>query len=106
MLKIRKSNFNEFLSDIMRYNELVAPVQSDTSRFEVIKDITKIDLSLHTIFPVKKIFFKKHQPLLEFDKTKLKPVVMVHEKRNRVIMGLKRCDLNSIKRQDIMFTKE
>ncbi len=106
MLKIRKANFNEFLTDIMRYNELVAPIKRDESRFEVVKDITKIDLALHTTYPIKKVFFKKKQVLLEFDKNKVTRPETHFEKKQRVVMGLKRCDLNSIKRQDLMFTKE
>ncbi|HII72390.1 TPA: hypothetical protein HA265_06565, partial [Candidatus Woesearchaeota archaeon] len=106
MLKIRKTNFNEFLADIMRYNELVAPVKTNESRFELVKDINSIDMAMHTLFPAKKFFFKKWQPIVEFDKGRSKAVQEVHDKRQRVVMGLKRCDLNSIKRQDMMFTKE
>jgi ferredoxin len=106
MLKINKSSFNDFLTDVMRYNELVAPVQSDDSRFEVIRDLGKIQLDLHTYFPAKKFFFKKHQTLYKVEKEKVKVPELQTEKKQRVMLGLKRCDLNSIKRQDIMFLKE
>ena len=106
MLKINKSSFNDFLSDIMRYNELVAPVKTDSSRFEIIKDISKIQMDVHTLFPAKKFFFKKHQTLIEFEKGKATVPELHPEKKQRVMLGLKRCDLNSIKRQDMMFLKE
>ena len=106
MLKINKASFDDFLTDIMRYNELVAPVQSDESRFELVKDISKIQLGLHTYFPAKKFFFKKHQTLLEFNKNRVAVPPLQPEKKQRVMVGLKRCDLNSIRRQDMMFMKE
>lgn len=108
MLKINKLAFNDFLTDIMRYNELVGPIHADESRFEKIKDISKIDMPMHTYFPVKKFFFKKDQVLFIYDISKGKLTVpqLETEKKQRVIVGLKRCDLNSIKRQDMMFLKE
>lgn len=106
MLKINKDTFNDFLQDIMRYNELVAPVKTDVGRFEEIKDVTKIDLMEHCLFPAKKFFFKKHQTLFEFKGNKITVPETEHDKKQRVMVGLKRCDLNSIKRQDIMFMKE
>jgi ferredoxin len=90
----------------MRYNELVAPVKTDESRFETIKDISKIQLTLHTYFPAKKSFFKKHQTMFTSENGKFKEPELKAEKKQRVMLGLKRCDLNSIKRQDIMFMKE
>ncbi|MBW2971789.1 4Fe-4S dicluster domain-containing protein [Candidatus Woesearchaeota archaeon] len=106
MLKINKSSFNDFLADVMRYNELVAPVQTDESRFEVIKDISKIQLALHTYFPAKKFFFKKQQTLYTAENGKFTVPELKADKKQRVMVGLKRCDLNSIKRQDMMFLKE
>lgn len=108
MLKINKSSFNDFLTDVMRYNELVAPVQTDESRFELIKDISKIQLELHTYFPAKKFFFKKQETLYSYDKkkSKLNMPEPKFDKKQRVMVGLKRCDLNSIKRQDMMFMGE
>lgn len=106
MLKINKSSFNDFLTDVMRYNELVAPVKTDSSRFENINDTSKIRLDLHTYFPVKHIFFKKNQTLIEFENNKMTVPQLQPEKKQRVVLGLKRCDLNSIKRQDMMFMKE
>ena len=90
----------------MRYNELVAPVNSDRSKFETRKDISKISLDLHTYFPVKHFFFKKRQTLMSFEKGKTTVPELLPEKKQRVMLGLKRCDLNSIKRQDMMFMKE
>jgi len=104
MLKIRKANFNEFLTDVMRYNELVGPTKE--SKFSKITDINQMEITRHTTFPAKKYLFKKKQTLLEFKKQKLTVPEPKHDKKYRIIMGLKRCDLNSIKRQDIMFTKE
>ncbi len=104
MLKIRKANFDEFLSDVMRYNELVGPTKE--SKFDKLTDISQLDMALHTTFPAKKYLFEKKKVLLEFTKNNLTVPEPNHDKKFRIIMGLKRCDLNSIKRQDIMFTKE
>jgi sulfhydrogenase subunit beta (sulfur reductase) len=106
MLKINKSSMNDFLTDLMRYNELVAPVKTDESRFEIIRDPTKIQLEMHSYFPAKKFFFKKHQTLFTAQGNKLEVPQTNPEKKQRVIIGLKRCDLNSIKRQDMMFLKD
>jgi hypothetical protein len=48
MLKINKLSFRDFLTDVMRYNELVAPVKTDEVRFEIINDISRIRLDQHT----------------------------------------------------------
>lgn len=106
MLKINKSSFPEFLADVMRYNELVAPVKTDDSRFELVTDLSKLDLKLHPLFPVKKFFFKKRETLFSFENNKFSVPESRHDKKTRVLVGLKRCDLNSIKRLDIMFLKE
>ncbi|MFH1063756.1 MAG: 4Fe-4S dicluster domain-containing protein [Candidatus Woesearchaeota archaeon] len=106
MLKINKSSFTDFLSDVMRYNELVAPIKTDESRFEIVRDISKIQLELHTYFPAKKFFFKKNQTLYTYADGKFSVPELQLEKKQRVMIGLKRCDLNSIKRQDIVFLKE
>ncbi len=106
MLKINKLSFNDFLADIMRYNELVAPIKTDESRFDTITDISKINLELHSYFPAKKFFFKKQQTLYKAENGKFTVPEISAEKKQRVMIGLKRCDLNSIKRQDIMFTKD
>lgn len=97
---------NDFYTDLMRYNELIAPVKTDESRFEVIKDVSKIMIEMHSYFPAKKFFFKKHQTIISIEKGSINVPATNPEKKQRVIVGLKRCDLNSIKRQDMMFMKE
>ncbi|NQU78488.1 4Fe-4S dicluster domain-containing protein [Candidatus Woesearchaeota archaeon] len=106
MLKINKASFSDFLTDVMRYNELVAPVMTDNSRFETIKDVSKIDIRIHAYFPAKKFFFKKCQTLFTYYDGKIKVPEIELDKNQRIMIGLKRCDLNSIKRQDIMFLQE
>jgi ferredoxin len=106
MLKINKESFSEFLHDVIRYNELVAPVKTDASRFELISDASKIDITEHTLFPAKKFFFKKEETLFNFTGNKMTAPLLEHDKKQMVIIGLKRCDLNAIKRQDIMFINE
>jgi sulfhydrogenase subunit beta (sulfur reductase) len=106
MLKINKSSFSDFLTDLTRYNELVAPIKTDESRFEVVKDVSKIRMDIHSYFPAKHFFFKKHQTLYTSDCGKLSVPEARTDKKQRVMIGLKKCDLNSIKRQDIMFMKD
>lgn len=106
MLKINKESFNEFLHDVIRYNELVAPVKTDVTRFQAVSDISQISITEHAYFPAKSFFFGKDQTMFSFSGNKMTAPNVEHDKKQRIMIGLKRCDLNAIRRQDIMFINE
>ena len=70
------------------------------SSFRPIVDPKDIDWGI-PYFPAKYFFFDKKEVLFEFKNSKLSTPKI--DLRPRVFFGLRRCDLNSIKNQDIVF---
>ena len=82
--------------------EAFGPVH--VKRFEDMKDVKEICLEENAYFPLKEYFFRKEEVLFNFDGKKFSaPKVKVHEK---VFFGVRRCDLNAIKHQDIVFKQD
>ncbi len=101
---LKKKGLSEFLDQLKRYYELIAPVKNDLARFEKIEDVKDICLEKNSYFPLKEYFFKKEETLFSFDGKKIiAPKLNVPE---RVFFGIRRCDLNAIMKQDKVFIKD
>ena len=92
-------NFTKFLAQLAKDSELIAPVKTDTTRYQVIKDSRSIYLDGQSYYPVKEFFFRVHQQIFAFQDGKTK--INSPKPRPRVFLGLRRCDLNAIHHQDI-----
>jgi len=104
MKAIKKEVFNRLISSLIKRYEVIAPVKKELVSFEPITDSKQIYLKTNSYFPVKEFFFKKHETLFSFKGNALNvPVKKVKEK---IFFGLRRCDLNSILRQDMAFIDE
>lgn len=99
-----KQQFRSFLKDLKKSFELIAPVKSDVVRFEPISNVDDIHLDKNSYFPVKEYFFKKEEVLFQFTGTKIR--VPSQKTPKRVFFGLRRCDLNGIMHQDLVFTEQ
>jgi len=93
-----KSACGAFLTDISKTHELIAPVKDDVVRFESVTSVDKITLESPSFFPVKDFFFLKEEVIFTFEGNDIKVPELKPIKR--VFFGLRRCDLNGIKRQD------
>ncbi|NOZ80442.1 MAG: hypothetical protein GXP63_02115 [DPANN group archaeon] len=99
-----KADWKRFLEALMKGRELIAPVKRDLVRFERVKDIEDIHLKSMSYFPAKHWFFPEEQTLFRFSK---KGFEMPKQKEpRRVFFGLRKCDLNAIKHQDMVFIKQ
>ncbi len=101
--ELRKRDLGRLIEHLSRSCEVLAPVKRDgVVNFEAVSADSQISLNEHSYLPLKRLFFRPSETLMEFKKDKL--TVPKKKRAQRIIIGAKRCDLNSIKRQDIMFT--
>lgn len=107
---LKKGDFKNFFNKIVESSDFIAPVQSDKSKqtsksfFKKINSPDEIFLDKKTYYPVKSFFFNPEETLFEFDGNKIiDPKIPLKQK---VFFGLRRCDLNSILHQDIVFLEE
>ena len=107
---LEKKDFRGFMKEIIKEFELIAPVRGDETKQNSRSMFRKIDnpddiwLEKLTYFPVKYYFFSKKEVILEFDGNKIiDPVIKIGP---RVFFGLRRCDLNGIYHQDMVFLND
>ena len=103
ILKQEKKRFFEFLDSVKQSYELVAPVNRDLVRFEKIENARDVYLEKNSYFPIKDYFFRKQEVLFKFNGNKIKVPALKEEAR--VFFGIRKCDLNAIRHQDIVFEK-
>ncbi len=99
-----KHSFNQFIRRLVASQEVIAPVKQDVARFLPITQPEDIYLETLTYFPAKEYFFRKQETLFQFKGTKL--TVPKQQHKRRVFFGLRKCDLNAIKHQDLVFQKQ
>ena len=96
---LKKEALNDFLYGLMEDKKLIAPFNEDgeNSKFKVVgeDDVEKIYLDKITTEPPKKFFLPPKETLLKFKGKKVEEVK--EEGGERVIFGLRKCDLNSFK---------
>lgn len=98
---MEKEVFDSFVSKVSSETDFIAPVMDDESKFAKVSDAKEIWLEKNTYFPPKEFFFRKKEVLFSFDGNNI--TVPALEKKEKVIFGIRRCDLNAIKHQDIAF---
>ncbi|HLG24013.1 MAG TPA: 4Fe-4S dicluster domain-containing protein [Candidatus Nanoarchaeia archaeon] len=103
VLELEKKRLFEFLSKLKQSYELIAPVKKDLVRFEKIEDVNEIYFDKNSYFPLKEYFFRKNETLFQFSGTKITVPQMQNPKR--VFFGIRRCDLNAVRHQDMVFEK-
>jgi sulfhydrogenase subunit beta (sulfur reductase) len=101
--KLAKSRLNLFLNNIKKNYELIAPVKTDVSRFQIINNVKDVHLENLSYFPVKKFFLQNNQTLFNINKDNFKTTKQKINKK--VFFGLRKCDLNAIYNQDLVFNE-
>ncbi len=96
-----KKRFKEFLESAKKEFEVIAPVKKDLVRFEKINSPDEIYLEKNSYFPLKEYFFKKQEVILKFDGKKF--TAPAFDTTKRIFFGMRKCDLNGIHRQDLVF---
>jgi sulfhydrogenase subunit beta (sulfur reductase) len=103
--RFEKPRLAPFITSLAkRYYQVFAPVRSDVLRFQEVTNGRDIDLTGNTYLPPKELFFVRRDPLFTFDgRTMALPVDPVGQ---RVLFGVRRCDLNAIAHQDIVYMRQ
>ena len=89
-----KKQLGEFISNLMRNYEVIAPVKEGVSKFKKIEGPDEIYLDEITLAPAKQFFLPENEVLFEFKNNKTTKAKETRKKR--IIFGLRKCDLNAI----------
>ncbi len=102
-VEIKKDDFKRFLYRLIQKYEFIAPVKEDVVRFKHITDMKQIYLKEQPYFHAKQFFLPKEEVMFTYSEGKL---AGPSEKKERIIYGLRLCDLNAIKHFDEIFADE
>jgi sulfhydrogenase subunit beta (sulfur reductase) len=107
---LKKEDFGKFVDLVSNNYDFFAPVKEDEkkvisrTKYELINDYRKINLSQNTMLPVKYFFFDKKETLFYYDSENvIDPKIKI---KKRILFGLRKCDLNGIYHQDLVFLDE
>jgi len=89
-----KKELNNFIENLMKDYEVIAPVHEGNTKFKIIKNIKEIFLKNITKIPVKKFFLPDDETLLKFKNGNI--VEPKDQTLKRIIFGLRLCDLNAL----------
>jgi sulfhydrogenase subunit beta (sulfur reductase) len=104
MYKLQKADLNSFVSLLAGKYHVLAPVRTDAIRFQEVKSAEEIDLSENSYLPIKQFFFPQKETLFKFAGDKIS--VELPEAEPRVFFGVRRCDLNAVAHQDLVYLEE
>ena len=91
-----KKELDNFIKDLIRSYEVIAPIKKDSvlTKFVRIKDPKEIYLEKITRVPVKKFFIPENETIAEFKDNKV--IENIEKTKKRIILGLRKCDLNAL----------
>ncbi|MEM0465353.1 MAG: 4Fe-4S dicluster domain-containing protein [Candidatus Pacearchaeota archaeon] len=97
-----KSKLKEFIESLMNSYEIIAPVNKDITKFDIIKNPNEIYLKQITKVPLKKFFIPENEIILEYENEIIKE--KKDKTKERVIFGLRKCDINALEILDKVMT--
>jgi len=106
-MQVYKQDFSQwksFLTSLKKGYEVIAPVKEEVIRFKTIDHPDEIHLDKNSFFPIKEYFFKQSQVLFQFKGLSI--TVPTQPKPKRVFFGIRHCDLNAIRHQDMVFMED
>jgi len=104
-----EKKLHDFLGLLMRGASLVAPVRrkkDDVVVFEELEgeqDLERLDFSVNPQFSPKKFLMPAYEELFTYDMATQRLTDKRLPKRQRILFGLRLCDLNAVKIQDRLF---
>ena len=104
MYKIQKADLDNLISALAGKYHVLAPVRTDAVRFQEVKSAEAIDLTANSYVPIKQFFFPQQETLFKFQGDKV--TVPLPETEPRVFFGVRRCDLNAVAHQDLVYLEE
>ena len=107
---LKKEDFGRFANAVIKKYDFIAPVIGNEEKkvsksfFRKINSAEEIYLEKIAYYPVKSFFFDAEETIFEFKGQRvIDPKLKLRE---RVFFGLRRCDLNGIWHQDVVFLDE
>lgn len=102
---LKKSVLAGFLKALDSDYGVFLPARVDESiQYVAYKPGTAPDFSAQPVFPIKDVFFRKREVLMAWEGEKLASPKI--EGTPKALFGLRRCDLNAIRKQDVAFSGE
>jgi len=92
-----KKELNNFISGLMKQYQVIAPVKTGNTKFKIVenlKDLNNLYLEKITQVSVKKFFLPENEILVSFKNGKMNEGQ--DKIKERVIFGLRKCDLNGL----------
>ncbi len=91
---LQKDKLESFIRGLMKKGEVIGPVKKEITRFETINDPKELCLGSLTLMPLKEYFIPEGEVLFEFENEK----IIDSKKTNKpaFIVGMRKCDLNSL----------
>lgn len=100
---LKKEDLNKFLYKLKSKNELISPVKiEDVTRFEIINYISQISLERIPTFSPKKFFLPSKEDIFYFPESRFNIVNLLKREKDKIIFGLRFCDMNAIAALDKM----
>ena len=107
---LRKADFDTFINSVLKRSEVIAPVKGDEtklrtrSRYAPITSPDEIWLEGIPFYTTKYFFFDRKEVLFKFKGNEvIDPTITL---KDRVFFGVRPCDLQGIRHQDIVFLEE
>lgn len=99
---ITKTNLMKLLAKLSKGYRIIAPIKLEKDIvFDYINNISYIELNFtNTVKPLKEFFLPQQEPILKFDKDKIK---LIEKSEKRVLFGIRPCDLQAIYTMDFTF---
>ena len=98
--KLEKKRLNEFLDQLKKHYTVLAPVKTDLIRWTKVHDAKDISFENKTYFPAKEFFFHPKITLFRYDGEQInQDVPEIHK---YAFFGMRLCDLNSLKKHDLV----
>ncbi|MFH1770639.1 MAG: 4Fe-4S dicluster domain-containing protein [archaeon] len=99
---LKKEDYKDFLKSLQKEAELVAPITTDMTRFEAVKNVDDVDLNGgNPFFPIKKYFLPSEEVLLKIKNGKT--TELKNKPKKRIIFGARLCDINGVAIMDRLF---
>ncbi|MFC1648840.1 4Fe-4S dicluster domain-containing protein [Nanoarchaeota archaeon] len=101
ILELHKDRLDDFVKAVTETYEFIAPVKTDETRFQAITSADQINLEEQPMYPLKRYFFTDKEILFKYNGKDIE--VPEIEVPRRIFFGVRHCDLNAIKHQDMVF---
>ncbi len=111
IVKLPKSNVEEFLRSLQEFGEVIIPKEKPEHQgvyyFDVMKEPSEMAWEyLRTIIPPKKYLHKPREVIFNFHKDQGFQEVIEDKDTKRILFGLHPCDIHGIKILDVVFNRD